>query len=63
MKKKGKGAKKHIGFKGAVDSIKKGGKYSDEEAGAIAASAARNASPEAKAVNPFLNKVKGKAKK
>lgn len=53
-------SKKGMGFKAAVDSVKKGGKgkYSDEAARAIVAAAARNASPAAKKKNPNLKKVK-----
>lgn len=46
------------GFKQAVKNVKKGGKYSDDEAAAIVASASRNASPAAKRKNPALKKVK-----
>ena len=55
-KSKGK-AKKGMGFKAASEQIQKGGK-SKESADAILASAARNASPAAKAANPNLKKVK-----
>lgn len=51
-------AKKGGGFKEAVKNVRKGGKYSKEEAAAIVASASRNASPAAKRKNPSLNKVK-----
>ena len=53
-------SKKHPGFK-AVQSIiaaKQG--VSQKAAGAILASASRNASPAAKKANPNLKKVKGK---
>ena len=50
-------AKKGMGFKAAQANIMKGGK-SKEAAGAILASAARNASPFAKSKNPNLKKVK-----
>lgn len=53
-KKKGKGG----GFKQAVKNVMKGGKYNEEEAGAIVANASRNASPAAKRRNPKLNRVK-----
>ncbi len=53
-------AVKHIGFKAAA---KKAGKGDMKKGGAIIASAARKASPAAKKKNPFLLKVKGKAKK
>lgn len=53
-KKKGKGG----GFKQAVKNVMKGGKYSEDEAGAIVANASRNASPAAKRRNPKLNRVK-----
>lgn len=54
MKKKGKGG----GFKQAVRNAMKGGKYTEDEASAIIASASRNASPAAKRRNPNLRKVK-----
>lgn len=55
-----KGSKKGGGFKAAVENVKKGGKgkYDDESASAIVASASRNASPAAKKKNPSLKKVK-----
>lgn len=54
-----KHAVKHVGFKGAEDSVEKEGKgYSKEIAGAIIASASRKASAAAKANNPRLKKVK-----
>lgn len=52
--------KKHIGFTGAQAKVAKEG-YSEKEAGAIVASASRNASKKAKAANPALKKVKGDA--
>lgn len=55
--KKGK-KKKGGGFKAAVKNVMKGGKYDEEEAGAIVAEASRNASPKAKRRNPNLFKVK-----
>lgn len=53
-------SKKGMGFKAAVNSVKKGGKgkYSDDAARAIVAAAARNASPAAKKKNPRLERVK-----
>lgn len=50
-------SKKGMGFKAAQKNIMKGGK-SEEEAGAILAAGARNASPFAKAKNKNLKKVK-----
>lgn len=52
--KKGKGG----GFKQAVKNVMKGSKYDEEAAGAIVASASRNASPAAKRRNPKLNRVR-----
>ena len=52
-------ASKHHGFK-AVQSKIAGEGYSKKAAGAILASATRNASASAKAKNPKLKKVKGK---
>lgn len=49
-----------MSFKKAVADVMKGGKYDKKKAAAIVADASRNASPEAKAKNPKLNKVKGK---
>lgn len=49
--------KKHPGFKGAQKSVEKEG-YSKKQAGAIVASASRNASKKAKKANPKLKKVK-----
>jgi hypothetical protein len=54
----GKGAVKHPGFKGVQGKIEHEG-YSKKVAGAISASAARGASPKAKAANPHLKNVKG----
>ena len=53
-------SKKGMGFKAAVNSVKKGGKgkYSDEAARAIVAAASRNASPAAKKKNPNLKRVR-----
>lgn len=51
-------ATKHIGFSGLTSKLKKQG-YSGKVAGAIAASAARNASPAAKKANPRLKRVSG----
>lgn len=53
-KKKGVG-----GFKQAMKNVMKGGKYDENEAGAIVANASRNASPAAKRRNPNLKKVRG----
>jgi hypothetical protein len=50
---------KHVGFKGAQSKVQKEG-YSKKSAGAIIASASRNASPKAKMANSRLSKVKGK---
>ncbi len=55
--KKRSGARKGMGFKAAQRSIMKRG-YSKEAAGAILASATRNASAAAKRRNPNLKKVK-----
>lgn len=52
-------SKKHPGFKKVQSKVEKEG-YSKEQAGAIVASTARNASKKAKKVNPKLKKVKGK---
>lgn len=52
---------KHRGF-AAVQKEIEGEGYSKKAAGAILASSSRNASPEAKRLNPKLLKVKGKAK-
>lgn len=56
------GSKKGMGFKAAEKSIMKKEGLSKERAGAILASAARNASPKAKKANPNLKKVKSKKK-
>lgn len=48
--------KKHPGFKAVQGKIKKEG-YSKKSAGAILASASRNASASAKRSNPRLKKV------
>jgi hypothetical protein len=53
-------AKKHPGFKSVQNKIAKKEGVSKESAGAILASASRNASKSAKKANPKLNKVKGK---
>jgi len=50
---------KHPGFAAVQKKIEKSG-YSKESAGAILASASRNASKSAKSKNPKLVKVKGK---
>jgi hypothetical protein len=52
-------SKKHPGFKAVQKKIESEG-YTKEQAGAILASASRNASPAAKKANPKLNKVSGK---
>lgn len=51
-----------MSFKAVQNKIAKKEGISKKSAGAILASASRNASPAAKAKNPKLNKVKGKAK-
>ena len=51
-----------MSFKKAQAKVQKESGVSKEAAGAIIASASRNASPEAKKKNPKLNKVKGGAK-
>jgi hypothetical protein len=51
---------KHQGFKAAAESIAKREGVSKDRAGAILASASRNASKSARAKNPALKKVKGK---
>jgi hypothetical protein len=51
---------KGMGFKAAAASVAKKGGYSKAEAGAIVASASRNASAKAKKANPNLKKVRGK---
>ena len=50
---------KHHGFKAVQSKIEKEG-YSNKSAGAILASATRNASPAAKKANQALKRVKGK---
>lgn len=60
MKKEvGKKEVKHVGFKGAEKKVESEG-YSKKSAGAIVASASRNASAKEHKANPKLNKVKGK---
>lgn len=51
---------KHPGFQAVQNKIAKSGGYSKKAAGAILASASRNASKKAKKANPKLKKVKGK---
>ncbi len=53
--------KAHPGFKAVQSKIAKSG-YGKKAAGAILANATRHASKAAKAKNPKLAKVKGKAK-
>lgn len=55
------GARKGMGFKAALQNVMRNSGVGRDSAGAILASAARNASPAAKAANPNLKKVKGKA--
>ena len=55
-------AKKHPGFKKVQAKIAKKEGVSKKAAGAMLASASRKASKKAKAKNPKLKKVKGKAK-
>lgn len=50
-----------MSFKSVQAQIAKKGGYSEKTAGAILASASRNASAKAKKANPKLLKVKGKA--
>lgn len=57
-KKAAKKPVKHVGFEGAEKKAESEG-YTKKQAGAIIASAARNASPAAKKRNPKLKKVKG----
>lgn len=52
-------SKKHPGFDKVRSKVEKEG-YSKKAAGAIVASASRNASKAAKKSNPKLKKVKGK---
>lgn len=54
--------KKHPGFKAVAAGIAQKEGISQDRAGAILASATRKASPAAKAKNPALKKVKGRAK-
>lgn len=54
-------ARKGMGFRAAMQNVMRNSGVSPDAAGAIVASAARNASPAAKAANPNLKKVKGKA--
>lgn len=49
---------KHVGFKGAQESVEREG-YSKKIAGAIIASRTRHASAAAKKANPRLKRVKG----
>lgn len=51
---------KHPGFKAVQSSIAKKEGISKDRAGAILASASRNASGAAKKANPALKRVKGK---
>lgn len=51
--------KAHPGFKAVQAKVEREG-YSKASAGAIVASAARNASKSAHKANPRLNRVKGK---
>lgn len=53
-------ARKGMGFKAALQNVMRNSGVGRDAAGAILASAARNASPAAKAANPNLKKVKGK---
>lgn len=50
---------KHLGFKNVQAGIAKREHLSSNEAGAILASATRNASQKAKKKNPRLKRVKG----
>lgn len=52
---------KHPGFKSVQKGIAQKEGVSEQEAGAMLASSTRKASPAAKAKNPNLKKVKGKA--
>lgn len=52
-------ATKHPGFKAVQKQIARKESVSMKAAGAILASASRNASPQAKKANPRLRKVKG----
>lgn len=53
-------SKQHPGFKAVQRKIAAKEGVSEQAAGAILASAARKASPAAKAANPRLKRVKGK---
>ena len=55
--------KAHRGFRSVQNSISKKEGVSEDAAGAILASATRNASPAAKKANPNLKRVKPKAMK
>lgn len=57
-----KHSKAHPGFKAEQSKIAKKEGISQNRAGAILASSARNASKSAHKANPRLNRVKGKAK-
>lgn len=54
-------SKKHPGFKAVQNKIARKQNISKDRAGAILASASRNASKKAKRANPRLKRVKGKA--
>lgn len=56
-----KNSKAHPGFAAVQKGIQKEG-YTKEQAGAILAKKTREASPQATAANPRLNRVKGKVK-
>lgn len=49
--------KKHLGFKAVQNKIAKSNNISQKQAGAILASATRNASAKAKKLNPNLKRV------
>lgn len=55
-------ARKGMGFKAALQNVMRNSGVGRDSAGAILASAARNASPAAKAANPNLKKVAGASK-
>jgi len=55
-----KHSKAHPGFKAVENKVAKKEGVSKQSAGAIVASAARNASKAAHKANPRLNRVKGK---
>lgn len=57
-KKAAKKPVKHVGFEGAEKKVQSEG-YTKKQAGAIVASASRNASAGEKKRNPRLKKVKG----